>query len=75
MNLCPSCQRVLYDRRLTRCGYCGERLPDKLRFTPERIAELDQEMAGMEEDRKRRRREAEEESAEGAPVYSLDSLL
>ncbi len=65
MNLCPSCQRVLYDRRQTHCGYCGARIPDKLRFTPERIAELDLEMVGMEEDRKRRLREAEEEAERG----------
>ena len=73
MNLCPNCQRILYDRRLTNCGYCGARIPDELRFTPERIAELDQEMAIMEEERKRRLREAEEEMTRGTEGTFLDS--
>jgi len=57
---CPSCQRVLYNRRLSQCGFCGEDIPENLRFTPEEIAALDRETAELEEQRKQREREAEE---------------
>jgi|GEM_PF-3303962 len=65
-NECPSCQRLLYDRRLTHCGYCGAPIPESLRFTAERIAEIDQEMADLEEQRKERLRIAKEEEEERA---------
>ncbi len=52
MNLCPSCQRMLYDRRLAQCGYCGAAIPESLQFTLERIAEIDQQMAELEEQRR-----------------------
>ena len=58
---CPSCQRVLYSRRLTHCGYCGAQIPEELRFTPEEIAALDQKRAELEAQRKERERLAEEE--------------
>ena len=57
---CPSCQRVLYNRRLSQCGFCGADIPEDLRFTTEEIAALDQEMADLEEQRKQRERAAEE---------------
>ena len=63
-HYCPSCQRVLYNRRLTHCGFCGAGIPESLRFTPEEIAALDRKMAEMEEQRRQRERaaaEAEEE--------------
>ena len=65
-HYCPSCQRVLYNRRLRRCGFCGAEIPESLRFTPEEIAALDRNMAEMEEQRRQRERvaaEAEEEKA------------
>jgi predicted nucleic acid-binding Zn ribbon protein len=58
---CPSCKRVLYNRRLTHCGFCGAQIPDDLRFTPEEIAALDQKMAELEEQRRQRERVAAEE--------------
>lgn len=64
-HYCQSCQRVLYNRRLTHCGFCGAPIPENLRFTPEEVAALDQTMAEMEEQRKQRERaaaEAEEEA-------------
>ena len=57
---CPICQRVLYNRRLSQCGFCGADIPENLRFTPEVIATLDRETAELEEQRKQREREAEE---------------
>jgi hypothetical protein len=59
---CPSCERVLYSRRLTHCGFCGEGIPEALQFTPEEILELDREIAVLEKARqeKRDREEAEE---------------
>lgn len=58
---CPSCQSVLYNRRLTHCAFCGAEIPESLRFTPEEIAALDRKMAELEEQRRRRERKAVEE--------------
>ena len=52
---------MLYNRRLTHCGFCGAQIPDDLRFTPEEIAALDQKMAELEEQRRQRERVAAEE--------------
>lgn len=57
---CPSCQRVLYNRRLSHCGYCGAEIPENLRFTPEEIAALDRKVAEWDEQRKQRERAAED---------------
>ena len=63
---CPTCQRVLYNRRLAHCGYCGAQIPENLRFTTEEIAALDREIAELAEQRKVRQRAAEEaEQAKG----------
>ena len=61
---CPKCQRDLYNRRLTHCGFCGAPIPEKLRFTPEQIAKLDQEMAELDERRKQRQLAAEKDEKE-----------
>ena len=60
---CPTCQRVLYNRRLKHCGFCGAQIPESLRFTPEEIAAIDRQMAEWEEQRKQRQRVAQEEEA------------
>jgi len=51
---CPNCQRVIYDRRLKCCGFCGASIPEGLRFTPEERAALDREEAVIELFRQRR---------------------
>jgi hypothetical protein len=61
---CPSCQKVLYNRRLTHCGFCGAQIPDSLRFTAEEIAALDQRMAELEEQRGQREQAAAKEKEE-----------
>jgi len=58
---CPNCQRVLYNRRLKHCGFCGAQIPERLRFTPEEIAALDRKTAELEAQRKQRERAAEED--------------
>jgi hypothetical protein len=65
-HYCPNCQRVLYNRRLTHCGFCGAPIIQSLRFTPEQIAALDRAMAELEEQRKRRERAAAVADAEAA---------
>ena len=64
---CPTCKRVLYNRRLARCGFCGAPIPQELRFTPEESAELDRKMAELEESRRQRQvaQEAERAAIEG----------
>jgi len=51
---CPKCQRVLYNRRLKHCGFCGAPIPEELRFTAEEIAALDRQMAELEASRQQR---------------------
>jgi hypothetical protein len=74
-NLCPACHRILYDRRLLRCGYCSAVIPEELRFSPERIEAIDREMAELEVHRKQLAREIEEaerqrQSGRDYPDYS-----
>ena len=57
---CPACQRVLYNRRLKRCGFCGAEIPEGLRFSPEESAAIDRKMAELEEQRRQRERAAAE---------------
>jgi ribosomal protein L37E len=58
---CPTCQRVLYNRRLKKCGFCGASISKSLRFTAVEIATLDKKMADLEEERAQRERAAAEE--------------
>jgi hypothetical protein len=53
-HYCPNCRRVLYNRRLKCCGFCGATIPEGLRFTPEESAALDHEQAVIELFRQRR---------------------
>jgi len=61
---CPKCQRVLYNRRLTRCGFCGAPIPEELRFTPEEIAALERKTAELEQQRRQREQAAAKEEQE-----------
>jgi uncharacterized Zn finger protein (UPF0148 family) len=54
-NHCPKCERILYSRRLILCGFCGAEIPEDLRFTPEKIAQLDQELTELEAERQQQR--------------------
>jgi len=56
---CQSCNRVLYNRRLRRCGFCGADIPEELRFTPAEIAAIEHKMVELEESRKQRQLAAE----------------
>jgi hypothetical protein len=40
--VCPKCGRPIANRRLAKCSYCGNEIPEILRFTPEQLAELKQ---------------------------------
>jgi epoxyqueuosine reductase QueG len=68
---CPTCQRPLYDRRLTHCGYCGALIPDSLRFTPEQMAAHDRANAELEA----QRRLHEHDAAAARQAESLDGDL
>jgi len=65
-HCCPSCKRVLYNRRLKSCGFCGAPIPDELRFSSEEIAALDRKIAELEKRRNRREREMAEEAEKKA---------
>jgi hypothetical protein len=63
---CPSCNRILYNRRLTKCGFCGVLLPEHVRFTPEKIAELEKIQKDLEKSAEERRKRAEEQARQDA---------
>jgi len=69
---CPSCQRVLYNRRLKKCGFCGVPIPEELRFTPEERASLEQKMADLEDQRRQRQFSADKEEEERRQLESGD---
>ncbi len=60
---CPACGRVLYDRCLASCGFCGNAIPESLRFKPAEIVKI---RADYDESLVRRHRElvSEREAAE-----------
>jgi len=70
---CPTCERVLYNRRLKKCGFCGASIPESLRFTAEEIETIDKKMADLEQERVARERAAAEEEARRR--QSEDSFL
>lgn len=51
---CPKCKRVLYNRRLAHCGFCGAEIPKSIRLNAEEIAASDREMAELERRRRKR---------------------
>jgi hypothetical protein len=46
---CPHCQRLLYNRKLKNCGFCGEELPSEYLFSAEELAEIDAQMDAIEQ--------------------------
>ena len=58
---CPTCQRMIFNRRLERCEFCGAVIPAELRLSAEEVARLDREMAELAARRKKRDLEQEEE--------------
>ena len=69
---CPKCKRVLYNRRLTHCGFCGAPIPDEMRFTPEENAALERTMAELEAQHRQRQLAADKEEEEARQRASGD---
>ena len=61
---CPSCQRVLYNRRLKTCGFCGAPIPEDLRFTAQESMALEKKMVDLEEQRRQRQLATDKEEEE-----------
>jgi hypothetical protein len=64
---CPTCQRIIFNRRLARCEFCNAGIPAELRFSANEIAKLDRQMSELAARRKKRDIEQEEDrkKAEG----------
>jgi hypothetical protein len=58
---CPTCQRLIFNRRLARCEFCGADIPAELRFSANEIAKLDREMTELAARRRKRDIEQEED--------------
>lgn len=76
---CPSCHRILYNRRLKNCGFCQAEIPDELRFSDEEIRRLDAIAEQLKEEREKREAEKEEErkafqNRQGSTSMDLFSL-
>jgi hypothetical protein len=61
---CPKCQRALYNRRQTECGYCGAPIPENLRFTKEETDFIDKQLAEFEAERRKRLQVKDEDEKE-----------
>lgn len=56
---CPHCQRLIFNRRLPTCEFCGQEIPAELLYSPEEVAranelikgELERQMQQMQKDR------------------------
>jgi hypothetical protein len=72
--LCPKCSRVIYNRRLKTCGFCGADLPPELLFTAAEIAAMDKKDAALAEEH-RKHDEAEREEESRRKVAQRDQLL
>lgn len=70
---CPNCQRVLYNRRLKHCGFCGASIPEELRFSPDEAAALERKMADLEASR--RQRQLAEEAANAAAAAQAPIII
>ena len=61
---CPSCGRLLYDRKLETCGYCGARLPPNVRIPGDAVARM------AADDRKRKREKERWADFDNRPLSS-----
>jgi hypothetical protein len=61
---CPKCGRVIYNRRLNPCGYCGAALPPELLFSPAEIEVLDKNAAEHTAEQQRIRAQLAAEESE-----------
>ncbi len=68
---CPKCHRILYNRRLKSCGFCGAPIPEALRFTPEETAKLEAKVAELEANRMARQLAEEAASSAAAAATSV----
>ena len=67
---CPNCQRVLYNRRLKKCGFCGTLIPEELRFTPAETAALEKKAAELEASRRQRQL-----AQEATPIVQSSTII
>lgn len=51
--VCPQCKRLVYERTMTICGYCGAALPKDFMLSEEEIAAMKQEKEKNEAERQR----------------------
>jgi hypothetical protein len=75
---CPSCSRVLYDRRRATCGYCGASISEELRLSQDEIAKYQEEKDLLEAQHKafhaKEEAEREEDQARTAAVQPQINL-
>ena len=61
---CPKCNRLLYDRRRKKCGFCAADIPVESLFTEKELEKLNKERAELQEEQKqfRIRQNADQET-------------
>ena len=58
--VCKNCNRIVFNRRLSKCEFCGTELPDSVVLSTAQIEAIDKEKKKLQDDRRRdkeRRRE------------------
>jgi hypothetical protein len=66
---CPTCQRIIFNRRSAQCEFCGAYIPASVLFSAAEIAALDRKLAESEERRKQREAEEEKEQEMKMPIW------
>jgi len=50
---CPECGRVVYNRRQSKCGYCGMTLPEEYLMSEEEVKKIEQIKKDLDEEEKK----------------------
>ncbi|MCE2594969.1 hypothetical protein K6Y31_09085 [Motilimonas cestriensis] len=67
--VCPSCERPIYNRRIEKCEFCGDALPNELLYSQNDVDNLDRQQA---ESLKRQTNTSSYSSGGGADFFSID---
>ncbi|MDO6528036.1 hypothetical protein Q4519_20380 [Motilimonas sp. 1_MG-2023] len=67
--VCPSCERPIYNRRIEKCEFCGDALPNELLYSQNDVDNLDRQQA---ESLKRQTNTSSSSSGGGADFFSID---
>jgi len=68
---CPSCDRALMSRISPLCSWCGAKVPDGLRFSPEEIQKMEDEEAAIRKERNAKEEETKKKKRKKAIIEGV----